>query len=127
GDYQAVMRDTLGRFPKGVTGNAGGRPKAELHIRELAREHTEQAIRALVEIMTGEDKHAPAIARVAAAEAILDRAWGKPVQMVGGPDEGPMKIEIDNSAELFRCRIARLVARVHSDGGNGGPPALGPG
>lgn len=55
-------------------------------IRSLARTHTETAVRTLVGIMT-QDK-APAAARVAAAQAILDRGWGKPAQPIDGDGEG---------------------------------------
>jgi hypothetical protein len=43
----------------------------------MAREHTEAALLTLVEIATG---GSPASARVSAATAILDRAYGKPPQ-----------------------------------------------
>ncbi len=64
-------------FPKGASGNPGGRPKELAHIKEMARSHTESAIAALVEVLTNSDKGAE---RVAAAQALLDRAWGKPGQ-----------------------------------------------
>lgn len=65
-------------WPKGVSGNPGGRPREVGHVRELARQHTETAIKTLVEIAT--DPGQPGRARVAAAEALLNRAWGKPPQ-----------------------------------------------
>jgi len=48
-------------------------------VQDLARAHTEEAIRTLVDIMRTA-KH-PA-ARVAAAQALLDRGWGKAPQQV---------------------------------------------
>lgn len=54
--------------------------KATVEIRSLARSHSDTAIRTLAAIMTKED--APESARVAAANAILDRGWGKPQQTV---------------------------------------------
>ncbi len=42
----------------------------------LARENTEPALAALVEV--AEDASAPAAARVQAAKALLDRGWGRP-------------------------------------------------
>lgn len=66
--------------------NAGGRPKVIGHVQELARAHTETAMRTLVEI--AQDAGAPPPARVAASTALLDRGWGKPTQPVDGDGQG---------------------------------------
>ena len=50
------------------------RPSARL-LTDLARAQTENAVGVLVEIMTS--KETPP-ARIAAANALLDRGWGKP-------------------------------------------------
>jgi hypothetical protein len=65
-------------FKKGQSGNPGGRPKVVAEVKELAREHTAEAIHTLVSIMS-HPKAAPA-ARVSAANALLDRGYGKPPQ-----------------------------------------------
>ena len=76
----------MGRpFVKGQSGNKAGRPKAVGHLRELARQHTEEAIETLVAIMR--DEGAPPRARSAAAEALLNRGWGTPTQHVEYTDE----------------------------------------
>lgn len=77
-----------GRFKPGQSGNPGGRVKEVAHVRELARQHTEAAIKTLVEIMGSETEKGAA--RVAAAQALLDRGYGKPMQSVehSGPDGG---------------------------------------
>ena len=67
-------------FPKGVSGNPGGRPKVLGDVQELAREQSPQAIDTLAEIMSNEK--APPAARVAAANALLDRGYGKPTQPI---------------------------------------------
>ena len=68
------VQDTT--FPSAQkSGNPGGRPKEVGHVREQAREHTEEAIRILATIM--QDGKEPAAARVRAAECLLDRGWGK--------------------------------------------------
>jgi hypothetical protein len=65
-------------FQPGQSGNPSGRPKRDRDIEALAREYTEAALRTLAEICA--DPKAPPAARVAAANALLDRAWGKPRQ-----------------------------------------------
>jgi hypothetical protein len=60
----------------GVSGNPSGRPKVVAEIRELARQHTEVALQALVEVVKNKKAHPSA--RVAAANSLLDRAYGRP-------------------------------------------------
>ena len=67
--------------------------KTPTEIRSLARSHTETAIKTLVGIM--QESKAPPAARVAAAQAILDRGWGKPSQPIDGDGEGgPLVVKI---------------------------------
>ena len=54
--------------------------KAPTDIRSLARSHTKNAIKTLAGIMN--EPKANTSARVAAAQALLDRGWGKPKQDV---------------------------------------------
>ena len=69
------MRDKTGRFIKGSSGNPGGRPKDEHNVIELARSYTTEALETLVELMRdGKDERV----RGTAAQALLDRGWGKP-------------------------------------------------
>ena len=67
-------------FPKGVSGNPGGRPKVLGDVQELAREQSPQAINTLAKIMN--DEKTPPAARVAAANALLDLGYGKPTQPI---------------------------------------------
>jgi hypothetical protein len=55
-------------------------------IRSLARGHTEGALATLASIMHSAE--APPAARVAAANSLLDRGWGKPAQPIDGDGEG---------------------------------------
>lgn len=75
------------RFEKGRSGNPGGRPKAHGEIRDFACQHTDLALRTLVEIAErGENESA----RVTAANALLDRGLGKPAVPVA--DDVPLQI-----------------------------------
>jgi len=66
--------------------------KASAEIRSLARSHTDKAVKTLVGIMS--QTKAPAAARVAAANSILDRGWGKSTQPISGEDGGNIVVEI---------------------------------
>jgi hypothetical protein len=75
-------------------------------IRSLARSHTRTALNVLVGVMRNTD--ATPAARIAAANAILDRGWGKATQPVGNGDDGAF--------ELIH-RIERVI--VHPENSNG--------
>ena len=62
--------------------------KAAAQIRALARRHTQAAIKVLAAIMNQSD--GPATARVSAAQALLDRGWGKAAQPLAGEEGGPI-------------------------------------
>lgn len=67
--------------------------KTPTQIKSLARGHTESAIKVLAGIMNQDD--CPAAARVQAAQALLDRGWGKAAQpQVGEDGEGPVALQI---------------------------------
>lgn len=62
--------------------------KAPTDIRSLARQHTASAINVLAGIMN--QPASPEGARVQAAQALLDRGWGKPTQPIDA-EEGLQK------------------------------------
>ena len=69
------IRNSAGRFIKGVSGNKGGRPKSQTGVLALARSNSIEAIERLVKLMrTAESEQV----QLNAANAILDRAYGKP-------------------------------------------------
>jgi hypothetical protein len=76
------------------------RSKTITEIRSLARSHTRTALNVLVGVMR--NTKAPAPARIAAANAILDRGWGKAPQAVEGGG--------GNALELIH-RIERVIVQ----------------
>ncbi len=79
-------------FQKGKSGNPGGRPKELEQVKELAREHTPEAIKTLAKWMKSNNPKAA----VASAIALLDRAWGKPSQQIdlGNANDKPLKFTL---------------------------------
>jgi hypothetical protein len=76
-------------------------PRAVTEIRSLARSHTRTALNVLVGVMRS--NQATPAARVAAANAILDRGWGK----------APQAIENSGGALELVHRIERVI--VHPE------------
>ena len=92
-----------------MSGNAGGRPKATHSIQELARKHTIEALDVLVQIMLN-DK-APPNARVAAANTLLDRAYGKPPTF-STTDPPTFKRAIDMTDDELAAIASRATLHV---------------
>lgn len=67
-------------FAPGQSGNPSGRSKEVLRVIHLAQEHGPAAIAALAAIMN--DQGAAPASRVTAAQALLDRGFGKPKQEI---------------------------------------------
>jgi hypothetical protein len=66
------------------------RARTLTEIRSLARSHTRTAIKVLVGIMRSDD--ATPAARVSAANAILDRGWGKAAQPLENGEDGALQL-----------------------------------
>lgn len=70
-------------FQKGQSGNPGGRPKDSfelIEMRALAKDLSKRAVERLGQMLDHDDGRVV----VAAAKEILDRAYGKPTQVIEG-------------------------------------------
>lgn len=84
-----------GGFKRGQSGNVKGRPKTVGYVQELARQHTEEAISTIADLLKfSEDESV----RIRAAEALLSRAWGRPRQ----------EVEIDATKE-FQGTLLKVI------------------
>ena len=94
------MRDKSGRFVKGYSSNAGGRPKDEHNIAALACSYSTEAIDTLVDLMRNarDDR-----VRGTAAQALLDRGFGKP------------KVEIQNTNAAFGDMLEPVQKRLSEE------------
>lgn len=77
---------------EGAGRKVGAVTAAKRELAEMAKDHAEAALETLVSIHKSGTE--PASARVSAANAILDRAYGKPPQSLEhtGKDGGPVGI-----------------------------------
>jgi hypothetical protein len=103
------LRDAHGRFQAGHSGNKGGRPSNAGRVRALARELTDDAMAVLQDLLGSQDERT----RLAAANSILDRGWGRPSSAEVVAREGEESGESLNgysTEELLQMATAKLAA-----------------
>jgi hypothetical protein len=105
------MRNEQGKFIKGTSGNPLGRPRVILTVRDVAREHTEDAIKTLAAIMR--DEAAPAAARISACTELLNRGHGRPVDqramlMIGAQLGTHRSVKDMSTQEIIEQLVQRL-------------------
>ena len=104
------MPITQTTWTKGQSGNPGGRPRIVETVRDIARESTELAVETLRQICA--DSAAPHAARVSAASALLDRAWGKPMQGVAMMTVARPKSVREMTDDELLAMIEKQTARL---------------
>jgi hypothetical protein len=82
---EIIEREANGRFLPGFTPNPSGRPKVVGEIKQLARQHAPGAFKRICELVDSEDERTA----LAAAQEILNRAYGRPVQAIEQTVEYP--------------------------------------
>jgi len=118
-----AIRDERGRILPGTVLNPAGGNKNVTEVTTLAKTFTTLAVSTLAEIAA--NRKAPAAARVTAAEALLNRAWGKaPVSadltVRGVPDLGQQHLEaLKALAAVHNAKpvLDTTASTVWSDGG----------
>ena len=92
---------------KGNKPNKGGRPKGVRNkvtegVKKLAQKHGPEALRVLVEVMN--DPESGASSRIVAANAVLDRAYGKAIS----------RMDVTQTAEIGQNAL-ELLAQIGAD------------
>ena len=112
----------IGRpFRPGESGNPNGRPVVPASVVEASRALTGTALATLEEIcISGIDESA----RIKAAVALLDRAWGKPIekQELTGKDQSPLEVRAVSETLTDEQRVVRIqelfaMAQARRDAG----------
>jgi hypothetical protein len=104
-----------GKWVKGQSGNPGGKHKDTHLMRAAARLHWEDSIRVTAEILN--DKKVQAAVRLAAANSLLDRGFGKPTQEIEvarRPLEDMTDDELAYGAELIRRALSEVADGIPS-------------
>jgi len=100
-------RGSRGLFLPG-TAAGPGRPPTDKAFRETARGMSEAVLKKLFYIALKGN----GAAAVRAAEAILDRAWGRPALEVSGPKGGPIGVALNGAV---RRAMEDLVAQAEAE------------
>ena len=96
------VRDANGRFVPGVSGNPQGRPGLDPEVKAILSAAAPDAARKLVELSQSDDERVATVA----AQAILDRLFGKPATATD------LKVQGMDSAALHHATLLALAAQA---------------
>ncbi len=107
------------KFPKGKSGNPGGRPKVLGELQELARQHAPEVIAELARLAL---KAKSETARIAAGRELLDRGFGRARQSmeVSLPEKNIVQIMLAKIDARNR-ESDRKNALIWKQSGSGAP------
>jgi hypothetical protein len=82
-------------------------------VRDLARQHSVKAINRIAEMLDSENGKEV----IAAAIALLDRAWGKPKEHVelSGPEGGEIQIDLSGLSDEELKQMGRLIRKAKGE------------
>jgi hypothetical protein len=101
--------------------NPGGRPALFAELREAAQLEGPASIRKLAEIR--DNPKAPYLAQIAAANSLLDRGYGRPMQSVAIaelPKPGPIQHVTPSMSAEEAGKLYEQTIRGHYDSGGAG-------
>lgn len=101
-------KDNLKSWAKGQSGNPGGRPKG---IAARAREYGERALEVLASALADEDGRI----RIAAAKELLDRGYGKSVQMTADLTKALDEFD-DDALDAAISAVRSAITTAETDG-----------
>lgn len=94
----------------GQSGNPKGRPKPEVDIAALAREHGPRCIAVVAKLLSDNDHKI----RLAAAIALLDRGWGRPSQAITGENGQPIAIDFRWADSVPTVTITQTIEKIEA-------------
>jgi len=106
----AGLHKNLRPWPKGQSGNPGGRPKGLAALVRAETDEGAELVAFMLDVLRGK-RRAPTALRLQAVQWLADRGWGKATQVV----EGSLTASIDATVSGLDEVRAEIRARLTHD------------